>query len=109
MPNHLHYSYAKEALQSGKHVICEKPFTSNKHEFMELKELARQNKLVLLEAITNQYLNNVVAMKEYLPKLGAIKIVECNYSFRLSEEEQYSKRVIKKQLPLILSVLILIE
>ncbi|MCL6604434.1 MAG: Gfo/Idh/MocA family oxidoreductase [Paenibacillus sp.] len=85
LPNHLHYSYAKEALQNGKHVICEKPFTSNKHEFMELKELARQNKLILLEAITNQYLKNVAAMKEYLPKLGAIKIVECNYS-------QYSSR-----------------
>ncbi|KOS03558.1 Gfo/Idh/MocA family protein, partial [Paenibacillus polymyxa] len=23
LPNHLHYSYAKEALLSGKHVICE--------------------------------------------------------------------------------------
>lgn len=85
LPNHLHYSYAKEALLSGKHVICEKPFTSNLQEFLELKEIAQLRKLVLVEAITNQYLKNVLTMKEHLPKLGEIKIVECNYS-------QYSSR-----------------
>lgn len=85
LPNHLHYAYAKEALLGGKHVICEKPFTSNLQEFVELKEIARQKQLVLVEAITNQYLKNYLSMKENLPKLGDIKIVECNYS-------QYSSR-----------------
>lgn len=85
LPNHLHYSYAKQALLSGKHVICEKPFTSNLKEFLELKEIALQKKVVLVEAITNQYLKNYQLMQEYLPKLGDIKIVECNYS-------QYSSR-----------------
>ncbi|CAH1191838.1 scyllo-inositol 2-dehydrogenase (NADP(+)) IolU [Paenibacillus auburnensis] len=85
LPNHLHYSYTKEALIRGKHVICEKPFTSNLREFMELKQLALQSGLVLIEAITNQYLNNYLLMKEYLSKLGPVRIVECNYS-------QYSSR-----------------
>lgn len=85
LPNHLHYAYAKEALLGGKHVICEKPFTSNLQEFLELKEIAARRELILLEAISNQYLNNVLSMKELLPALGAIKIVECNYS-------QYSSR-----------------
>ncbi|MFS0856107.1 Gfo/Idh/MocA family protein [Paenibacillus taichungensis] len=85
LPNHLHYAYAKEALLGGKHVICEKPFTSNLQEFLELKEIAQQKQLVLVEAITNQYLKNYLSMKENLPKLGDIKIVECNYS-------QYSSR-----------------
>ncbi|UOE60254.1 Gfo/Idh/MocA family oxidoreductase [Priestia filamentosa] len=85
LPNHLHYSYAKEALLSGKHVICEKPFTSTLQEFLELKEISQQKELVLVEAITNQYMKNYLSMKKYLPKLGDIKIVECNYS-------QYSSR-----------------
>ncbi|PWW38710.1 MULTISPECIES: Gfo/Idh/MocA family protein [Paenibacillus] len=85
LPNHLHYAYAREALLGGKHVICEKPFTSNLQEFLELKEIARQKQLVLVEAITNQYLKNYLSIKENLPKLGDIKIVECNYS-------QYSSR-----------------
>lgn len=85
LPNHLHFSFTKQALLAGKHVICEKPFTSNLEEFNELVELANAQNLILLEAITNQYLKNYLSIKEDLPKLGEIKIVECNYS-------QYSSR-----------------
>lgn len=75
LPNHLHYTYAKEALLNGKHVICEKPFTSNLEEFLELEQLALRSGLILLEAISNQYLGSYLLMKEYLPKLGTVKIV----------------------------------
>lgn len=85
LPNHLHYDYAKKALQAGKHVICEKPFTLTLAEFEDLVAIAEQRQLFLLEAITNQYLGNFSYVKENLPKLGDIKIVECNYS-------QYSSR-----------------
>ncbi|SEN91918.1 Predicted dehydrogenase [Amphibacillus marinus] len=85
LPNHLHYAYTKEALLKGKHVICEKPFTSNLQEFTELKELALEKGLILLEAITNQYLVNYRTLREQVKDLGEIKIVECNYS-------QYSSR-----------------
>ena len=32
LPNHLHFPFAKEALEAGKHVIVEKPFTTNVSE-----------------------------------------------------------------------------
>ena len=31
-PNSLHYSQTKSALEHGKNVICEKPFTLNDHK-----------------------------------------------------------------------------
>ena len=37
LPNHLHFSFAKKALLKGKHVIMEKPITSNVKELEELK------------------------------------------------------------------------
>ena len=85
LPNHLHYDYAKKALLSGKHVICEKPFTLTLAEFEDLAKIAEQKNRILLEAITNQYLGNFASIKANLSKLGDIKIVECNYS-------QYSSR-----------------
>lgn len=85
VPNFLHYSFAKQALEAGKNVICEKPFTVKYSEFKELKKLALHKKLVLLEAITNQYLSNYLAIKKKLPDLGPIRIVSMNYS-------QYSHR-----------------
>ena len=84
-PNHTHYDYAKKALLAGKHVICEKPFTLHLEEFEELAKLAQEKKLLLMEAITNQYLANFTAIKEALSDIGDIKIVNINYS-------QYSSR-----------------
>lgn len=85
LPNHLHYQYTKAALLQGKNVICEKPFTLNAQQLQELIKIATEKRVILLEAITNQYLNNFLQIKKDLAKLGEIKIVECNYS-------QYSSR-----------------
>ena len=85
LPNHLHFSFAKQALLSKKNVICEKPFTLNLSEMKELRELASSNNVMLLEAITNQYLTNYKKIKEAVTTIGDIKLIECNYS-------QYSSR-----------------
>lgn len=85
IPNHLHFEVAKQALEAGKHVICEKPFTMTAKELDTLSSIARAKQLILLEAITNQYLPNTQFIKEHLTELGDIKLVECNYS-------QYSSR-----------------
>jgi len=45
-PNHLHYVMSKEALLSGKHVVCEKPLAMTYKEAQELVELAREKRLV---------------------------------------------------------------
>jgi predicted dehydrogenase len=73
------------ALEAGKNVIVEKPFTSNHKEALILSELAKEKKLFIFEATTTPYLPNYKKIKELLPTLGDIKIVQCNYS-------QYSSR-----------------
>lgn len=46
-PNHVHYSYAKKALESGKNVLVEKPFTCTSQEADELIAIAKKtNKLL---------------------------------------------------------------
>ncbi len=46
-PNHLHYKMAKQALQAGKHIVVEKPFTTNSFEAEELINIAAQQKRIL--------------------------------------------------------------
>lgn len=43
-PNHLHHEVAKKALNAGKHVVVEKPFTPSVKEADELIELASKKK-----------------------------------------------------------------
>ena len=47
VPNNLHYSVSKKALESGKNVICEKPFTLKYDEAVELFEIAEDKGLIL--------------------------------------------------------------
>ena len=44
-PNAQHYEMAKDALQAGKHVLCEKPLSTTVKEAEELVALAAQKKL----------------------------------------------------------------
>lgn len=85
LPNNLHFEFSKKALEANKNVIIEKPMTSTYEQALILGDLARERKLFIFEAITNQYLPNYKKIKELIPKLGNIKIVQCNYS-------QYSSR-----------------
>ncbi|MGG4400100.1 Gfo/Idh/MocA family oxidoreductase [Paenibacillus amylolyticus] len=84
-PNSMHYEQAYQALQHGKHVVCEKPFTSTLQEAETLIALAKEKNLLLFEAISNIHLPNIKVIQEQLPKLGPIKLIQCNYS-------QYSRK-----------------
>lgn len=93
-PNHLHYEMTKASLLAGKHVICEKPFTLKEAQAQELAEIAKRKQLILLEAITNLYLENFAVLKEELANLGDIKIVDCNYSQYSSRYDAFKEGVI---------------
>lgn len=45
-PNYLHYEMSRQALQAGKHVVCEKPLAVESREAAELVELAAKKGLV---------------------------------------------------------------
>ena len=45
-PNHLHYAQVKQALEAGKHVVCEKPLAMTSGQSAELLELANRTGVV---------------------------------------------------------------
>ncbi len=78
--NNLHFEMAKMALLKNKHVILEKPFTSNYEEAKKLIDLAKERGLIIFEAISNQFLPNYYKTKKLIKDLGDIKLVEINFS-----------------------------
>ena len=51
-PHNTHIQYLREALQAGKHVLCEKAVTLNTEELKEARQLAEKQDIVLAEAMT---------------------------------------------------------
>lgn len=94
LPNVLHHSFAKQALEAGKHVILEKPFAVTWVEAKELADLAHEKHLYLFEAITTLFNPNYLKMRELLDNLGDIKIVETNYSQYSSRYDAFKEGII---------------
>lgn len=85
VPNHLHFQVAREALLHGKHVILEKPLCCNLREAARLAGIARSSRRLLLEAVTTPLLATTRQIAGWLPRIGPVRVVCCNYS-------QYSRR-----------------
>ncbi|WP_297281774.1 Gfo/Idh/MocA family protein [uncultured Anaerococcus sp.] len=95
LPNELHFEAMKKAIEAGKDIICEKPFTSNAYETEKIIELADKKGVIVLEALTNRFIPNAVKVKELLPELGDIKIVSFNYSQYSSRYDNFKKDIIE--------------
>jgi predicted dehydrogenase len=50
-PHTFHHANAKEALQAGKHVLCEKPVTFDMEELEELLAIAKEKNLFFMEYV----------------------------------------------------------
>lgn len=73
-PVHTHYSLAKKALNAGKHVMVEKPLTSQILQAQELVALAKSKGLTLMVGHTYVYNPAVEALREIIQsgELGKI-------------------------------------
>ena len=91
IPNNLHFEFAKKALNKNKHVILEKPFTTTLKETKELIKIAEEKKVLLFEAISNQYFPNYLKTKELVSEIGEIKIVQLNFSQYSSRYDRFKK------------------
>ena len=65
-PNALHYEHAKAALLAGKHVLLEKPFCPEVSLAEELKQMAWQRGLILMDMTPTAFLPNLPVLKEQL-------------------------------------------
>ncbi|MDO4622273.1 MAG: Gfo/Idh/MocA family oxidoreductase [Eubacteriales bacterium] len=89
--NSAHYSYARKALEAGRHVFLEKPSVTSRAEWDDLAQIAREKDLYLSEALTPWHSEIFAKMQEILPALGPIHLVQCNYSQYSSRYDAYLK------------------
>lgn len=80
-PHNTHQKYLKLALESGKHVLCEKSITLNTEELDMAQELALKNHLILGEAMTLYHMPLYKKMAELKNSgaLGPLRMVQLNF------------------------------
>ncbi|MEZ0089294.1 Gfo/Idh/MocA family protein [Streptacidiphilus sp. EB129] len=85
LPNALHARWTLSALAAGKHVLCEKPFTSNAAEARTVADAANASGLVVMEAFHYRYHPMAARMREIMDsgELGTVRSVETSMCFPL--------------------------
>lgn len=80
-PHNTHIRYLKEALQHGKHVLCEKSITLNSEELAQAKMLAKEHRVVLAEAMTIYHMPLYKKLSELMKSgsLGELRMIQMNF------------------------------
>lgn len=84
-PNSLHAEQSIKFLNNKKHVLCEKPMASNVKEVNAMVKAAKDNKVLLMEAMKVTFLPNFKVIKDNLHKIGKVRryfASYCQYSSR---------------------------
>lgn len=81
VPTQMHYELTKEALESGKHVLCEKPLTMKTEESRQLKEIAKKNGKKLMVGHIFLFNAGILWLKQYIAS-GALGKIFYVYATR---------------------------
>jgi predicted dehydrogenase len=89
LPNGLHALWTIRALEAGKHVLCEKPFTANVGEAERVAATAQQTGLVVMEAFHWRYHPLAQRMLDVVNggELGTVKHIETWMCFPLFKRD----------------------
>lgn len=91
-PNYTHFDYTKAALEAGKNVIVEKPFTVHSTEGQQLVDLAAEKGLLLSVYHNRRFDSDFKIVKQVISSgdLGDLLEAEIHYD-RFREELSYKK------------------
>ena len=91
LPPALHYKWTKIALEHGKHVLVEKPFTTNASDTMELVEMARQKGLALHENYMFAFHAQLDAIDEMIKSgiIGDVRLYRISFGFPMREKNDF--------------------
>ena len=78
-PHQVHCENTLLALNSGKPVLCEKPFAVNAIQAKAMAGAAKENDLLLMEAMWTRYLPHIQRVRELMHELGEVHNVQADH------------------------------
>ncbi|MGJ9374048.1 Gfo/Idh/MocA family protein [Nesterenkonia sp. CF4.4] len=90
-PHPMHRETAGMALKAGKHVLVEKPFTLNRAEAVELRDIAARHGLLVMEAMWTRYLPHMRRIHEIIAAggIGEVRTVFADHTQSLPTDPEH--------------------
>ena len=93
LPNSMHHEWTMHALRAGKHVLCEKPYSTREADVHEAYDLADASKLVLSEGFMWRHHPQAAALRATLPELGELQTIRATFAFVLGADRATDIRI----------------
>ena len=89
-PNDSHFPLAQHALEHGKHVVVDKPFTVSVEQADALIALARETRRMLTVFHNRRWAADFLSLRNLLPRLGDLFLLDANWDrFRPQVRERW--------------------
>jgi D-xylose 1-dehydrogenase (NADP+, D-xylono-1,5-lactone-forming) len=87
LPNSLHLEWTERALRADKHVLCEKPLSTDPDAVNAAFDLADQRGLVLMEAFMYRHNPQTLRVQELVRDgaVGRLRLIRASFSFVASD------------------------
>jgi predicted dehydrogenase len=93
----LHYKWAKFAVEYGKHILLEKPFTTSLDHTLEILNIAKANQVTVFENYMYRYHSQLKFITDLMSSgsIGEVRLVRADfcYPFRGFDDFRYSKNL----------------
>lgn len=88
-PHRFHFEQIKQCLLAKKSVLCEKPLTINQAQANSLFELAKRQKVFLMEAMWTLFLPVYQNVQEWIAQgeIGELKYIQSTFGFVMPTDE----------------------
>lgn len=90
-PHPMHHEGARLALENGKHALVEKAFTLTRDEAADLRDLAAEKNLLVMEAMWTRYLPHMIRLREIIAAgtIGEVRAVTADHTQALPEDPSH--------------------
>ena len=94
LPNTLHVEWSIKALEGGKHVLCEKPFTRHPEEAAAAFDVAEREARLLSEAFMYRHNPQTAKLVELVREgaIGELRLIRSTFSYGLYDPENIRLR-----------------
>ncbi len=97
-PHDSHANLSIEALNAGKHVLCEKPLAVNEQQVQAIIDAAKANGVFMMEAFWSRFNPTILAVLEDIKsgKIGEVNYVNVDFTFY--REDDVNSRMLNMEL-----------
>ena len=89
VPNHLHSTWAIQACEADKHVLCEKPLGVTPDDVAAMIDASERRSVLLMEAFMYRYNPQLIDLKERIGsgRLGDPRLLQASFTVALNDPE----------------------